>query len=102
MTDISSPESIADRPRYDCRNAYVETLAELAHENHRIVGIVNDSVGSSKLDAFKGLSRSADQCRDRRAGHGGRGRRTRQRRSHCFRIRRILLPDRASAGTDQS
>ena len=45
--------SIADRPRYDCRNAYVETLAELAHENHRIVGVVNDSVGSSKLDAFK-------------------------------------------------
>ena len=45
--------SIADRPRFDCRNAYVETLAELAHENHRIVGVVNDSVGSSKLDAFK-------------------------------------------------
>ena len=54
MTDTSVPQkSIADRPRYDCRNAYVETLAELAHENHRIVGIVNDSVGSSKLDAFK-------------------------------------------------
>jgi transketolase len=46
-------ESVADRPRYDCRNAYVETLAELAQENHRIVGVVNDSVGSSKLDAFK-------------------------------------------------
>jgi transketolase len=46
-------QSIADRPRYDCRNAYVETLAELADENHRIVGVVNDSVGSSKLDAFK-------------------------------------------------
>ena len=45
--------SIADRPRYDCRSAYVDTLAELAHENHRIVGVVNDSVGSSKLDAFK-------------------------------------------------
>ena len=45
--------SIAERPRHDCRNAYVETLAELAHENHRIVGVVNDSVGSSKLDAFK-------------------------------------------------
>ena len=26
----SSTISIADRPRYDCRNAYVETLAELA------------------------------------------------------------------------
>ena len=53
MTDIASRQSIADRPRYDCRNAYVETLAELAHQNHRIVGVVNDSVGSSKLDAFK-------------------------------------------------
>jgi transketolase len=54
MSEISeATQSVADRPRYDCRNAYVETLAELAHENHRIVGVVNDSVGSSKLDAFK-------------------------------------------------
>jgi len=55
MTDtISTPQtSVADRPRYDCRNAYVETLAKLAQEDHRIVGVVNDSVGSSKLDAFK-------------------------------------------------
>src|SRR6476661_7448621 len=52
-TISGSQLSIADRPRFDCRNAYVETLAELAHENHRIVGVVNDSVGSSKLDAFK-------------------------------------------------
>ena len=29
------------------------TLAELAAADHRIVGVVNDSVGSSKLDAFK-------------------------------------------------
>ena len=64
---------------------------------------MNDSVGSSKLDAFK---RSFP---DRLINVGiaeqdmvGRGRRTRQRRSHCFRIRGILLPDRASAGTDQS
>ena len=34
-------------------NAYVETLADLAENDHRIVGVVNDSVGSSKLDAFK-------------------------------------------------
>src|SRR5215213_5253109 len=51
--DADSKISVADRPRFDCRNAYVETLAELAHENHRIVGVVNDSIGSSKLDAFK-------------------------------------------------
>ena len=29
------------------------TLADLAQTDHRIVGVVNDSVGSSKLDAFK-------------------------------------------------
>ncbi|MEV6492208.1 transketolase C-terminal domain-containing protein [Actinoplanes sp. NPDC051633] len=45
--------SLAEQPRYDCRNAYVKTLADLAHNDHRIVGVVNDSVGSSKLDAFK-------------------------------------------------
>jgi transketolase len=45
--------SIAEQPRFDCRDAYVKTLSELAHHDHRIVGVVNDSVGSSKLDAFK-------------------------------------------------
>ncbi len=45
--------SIADQPRYDCRDAYVETLAELAEADHRIVGVVNDSVGSSKLNSFR-------------------------------------------------
>src|SRR4051794_41313228 len=55
MTQISpaAQQSLADQPRYDCRNAYVDTLAELARADHRIVGVVNDSVGSSKLDAFK-------------------------------------------------
>ena len=52
-TDAATRGSIVDQPRFDCRNAYVDTLADLAHENHRIVGVVNDSVGSSKLDAFK-------------------------------------------------
>src|SRR5215207_4116827 len=54
MTDtLSRPASVADQPRYDCRDAYVKTLSELASSDHRIVGVVNDSVGSSKLDAFK-------------------------------------------------
>jgi transketolase len=55
MSQQSTParQSLADRPRFDCRNAYVDTLAELARTDHRIVGVVNDSVGSSKLDAFK-------------------------------------------------
>ncbi len=56
MTTTTQPAvagAIADQPRFDCRNAYVETLADLAKNDHRIVGVVNDSVGSSKLDAFK-------------------------------------------------
>jgi len=54
MTEVlTSPQPIADQPRFDCRDAYVETLIELAEHDHRIVGVVNDSVGSSKLDAFK-------------------------------------------------
>jgi len=52
-TAPTSGGSIVDQPRYDCRNAYVDTLADLAQTDHRIVGVVNDSVGSSKLDAFK-------------------------------------------------
>jgi len=52
MTAVRTP-SIADQPRYDCRDAYVETLAELAEADHRIVGVVNDSVGSSKLNSFR-------------------------------------------------
>jgi transketolase len=52
-TVSAAQQSLADQPRYDCRNAYVDTLADLAHSDHRIVGVVNDSVGSSKLDAFK-------------------------------------------------
>jgi transketolase len=55
MTSILSAvqHSLAEQPRFDCRNAYVDTLSELARANHRIVGVVNDSVGSSKLEAFK-------------------------------------------------
>ncbi len=53
-TATSAPStSIVDQPRFDCRDAYVRTLADLAQSDNRIVGVVNDSVGSSKLDAFK-------------------------------------------------
>jgi len=48
----ATQQSLADQPRFDCRNAYVDTLAELARTDHRIVGVVNDSVGSSKLTQF--------------------------------------------------
>lgn len=38
---------------FDCRNAYVEALEALAAEDPRIVAVVNDSVGSSKLGKFR-------------------------------------------------
>src|SRR5215510_5520438 len=37
---------------YDCRDAFNEKLRELASEDPRIVAVVNDSVGSSKLNQF--------------------------------------------------
>jgi transketolase len=38
---------------HDCRDAYVRTVEALAAEDNRIVAVVNDSVGSSKLGAFR-------------------------------------------------
>ena len=37
---------------HDCRDAWVSTLVELAEADDRIVAVVNDSVGSSKLGPF--------------------------------------------------
>ena len=39
--------------RYDCRDAFAATLVELATDDARIVAVVNDSVGSSKLGPFR-------------------------------------------------
>lgn len=38
---------------HDCRDAFVATLQELATANDNIVAVCNDSVGSSKLAAFR-------------------------------------------------
>ncbi|MHA6513591.1 transketolase family protein [Tessaracoccus sp. Z1128] len=38
---------------YDCREAYSSTLLELARNDRNVIVVVNDSVGSSKLDTFK-------------------------------------------------
>lgn len=38
---------------HDCRDAWVETLVELAEQDERVVAVVNDSVGSSKLGPFQ-------------------------------------------------
>src|SRR5947199_678690 len=37
---------------YDCRDTFENKLRELASEDQRIVAVVNDSVGSSKLNQF--------------------------------------------------
>lgn len=43
-----------ERPAlHDCRDAWVEALVELAAEDDRVVAVVNDSVGSSKLGPFQ-------------------------------------------------
>lgn len=38
---------------FDCRDAYVKTLEALGAADERIVAVVNDSVGSSKLGGFR-------------------------------------------------
>ncbi|MEP7034459.1 MAG: transketolase C-terminal domain-containing protein [Dermatophilaceae bacterium] len=48
MTGTQAPARVL----HDCRDAYVETLIELAEADSRIVAVVNDSVGSSKLGPF--------------------------------------------------
>ena len=37
---------------FDCRNAWADAMAEAARADARAVVVVNDSVGSSKLNAF--------------------------------------------------
>ncbi len=39
--------------RFDCRKAWAETLEALAAEDERIIAVVNDSIGSSNLGAFR-------------------------------------------------
>jgi transketolase len=43
----------ADAPVYDCRQTFADELINLARQNERIVAVVNDSVGSSNLTAFR-------------------------------------------------
>lgn len=39
--------------KYDCRDAWAKTLCDLARTDPRIVAVVNDSIGSSKLGGFQ-------------------------------------------------
>ncbi len=50
----STPDPAALGPAtFDCRVAFVETLAELARGDPHIVAVCNDSVGSSNLNGFQ-------------------------------------------------
>lgn len=48
MTTTAAPARVL----HDCRDAWVATLLELAEADDRVVAVVNDSVGSSKLGPF--------------------------------------------------
>jgi transketolase len=52
MTTTAPAAPVAERTLHDCRDAFVATLLELAEADPRIVAVVNDSVGSSKLGPF--------------------------------------------------
>jgi transketolase len=45
--------AVDQRRMHDCRDSFVETLIEIAAADERIVAVVNDSIGSSKLGAFR-------------------------------------------------
>ena len=49
---MSAPQVTA-KDRFDCRDAFAAALEGLAERDQRIVAVVNDSVGSSKLTGFK-------------------------------------------------
>lgn len=49
-TEVKSADTAT--PLFDCRQAFVETMIELATADKRIVAVCNDSIGSSNLGAF--------------------------------------------------
>lgn len=49
MSTTTAPERVL----HDCRDTWVATLLELAEQDPRVVAVVNDSVGSSKLGPFQ-------------------------------------------------
>jgi transketolase len=49
---MSAPQAIA-KNQFDCRDAFAAALDEVAERDQRVVIVVNDSVGSSKLVGFK-------------------------------------------------
>ena len=52
MTQTTRTQDRTEVQLYDCRDAFENKLRELASQDQRIVAVVNDSVGSSKLNQF--------------------------------------------------
>lgn len=50
---MSTLQAVDDRVLHDCRDTWAATLAEVAEADERVVAVVNDSVGSSKLVDFQ-------------------------------------------------
>jgi transketolase len=50
---MMSAASVSVADRFDCRDTFARTVEELAAADPRIVAVVNDSVGSSKLGNFR-------------------------------------------------
>lgn len=48
----TAPATEAPVALFDCRDAFAQALVELARADERVVAVVNDSVGSTKLGAF--------------------------------------------------
>lgn len=50
VTGIANP---ATTPRFDCRDAYMSALEEMAAADARVCAVANDSLSSAKLKSFK-------------------------------------------------
>jgi transketolase len=50
---MTTTSQAPERVLHDCRDAWVDALVEIAAADSRIVAVVNDSVGSSKLGPFQ-------------------------------------------------
>jgi len=52
-TDAAAASVPEERTLFDCRDSWAATIAEVARADERVVVVVNDSVGSSKLGPFQ-------------------------------------------------
>ncbi|GMA32485.1 transketolase family protein [Litorihabitans aurantiacus] len=52
-TTVPAVPAVPERTLHDCRDAWAATIAEVARADERVVVVVNDSIGSSKLGGFQ-------------------------------------------------